>query len=148
MKTKKIINAVAYARSGTKNNKANSKIKWQLSKIEKFAQENWYVVLKKYVDKGFGGNAPDRPALHQLHKDAELGKWKVVLIHDLSRMARSSVIYKQIESNLQKNGVKIISIAGPNDLLLLDINSAFATHYSRSISERTKTGIVMRKQQK
>lgn len=110
MKNIKLLNAVAYARTGIKNCRSNNRIKRQLSEIKKYADKNDFIISKEYIDKGFDGNAPDRPALHQLHKDAELGAWKTVLIYNMSRLARDPEIYKQIERNLKKNGVKIISI--------------------------------------
>ena len=148
MKKEKIINAAVYVRTATKNNKSKIRIRRQLSEIKKYANKNGYKISEVYTDKGFSGNAPDRPALRQLHEDAKLDKWNIVLIHDISRLARSSVIYKQIENNLQKNGVKIISITGPNDLLTLDISSIFNDCYKKNLSECIKAGIARRKQQK
>lgn len=84
----KSINAVAYARTGKKNNKSKWKIKKRLSEIEKYAQKNGYMILERYIDEGFGGDAPNRPALLRLHEDAKLGKWKIVLVSDMSRLAR------------------------------------------------------------
>ena len=82
MKNTKIINAAVYIRTGAGNNKSKHKIKRQLSDIKKYANKNGYKISEVYTDKGFSGIAPNRPALTQLHKDAELGKWKIVLIHD------------------------------------------------------------------
>ncbi|MCX6723155.1 MAG: recombinase family protein [Candidatus Staskawiczbacteria bacterium] len=148
MKKTKLMNAVAYARTAIKNNKSNNRIKRQLSEIEKYANKNGYKISKVYADNGFGGNAPDRPALHQLHKDAELGKWKVVLIHDLSRLARSSVIYKQIENNLQKNGVKIVSTFGADNSPMIDlINNMCSPFCMDREPARIKAKIAIKKQQ-
>ena len=148
MKNTKLVNAVAYARIGEKNHKSNSKIKWQFSKIEKYAQENGYVISKKYIDKGFSGNAPDRPALHQLHEDAKLGEWKIVLVSDMSRLARDSEIYIRIKSNLQKNGVEIVSINDPNKFLERILTNAYFVHEHMAGSEDIKAGIARRKQRK
>lgn len=144
----KSTNAVAYARVGARDDKSRNKIKRQFSEIEKYAQKNGYMILKKYSDEGFSGNAPDRPALHQLHEDAKLGEWKIVLIYDMSRITRNSKIYQRIKNNLQKNGVKIISLSWPHDLLSLDLISMFDAEHKRSLSKRIKTGIACKKQRK
>jgi len=66
-----------------------------------------------YTDKGFSGKTPDRPALRQLHKDAELGEWKIVLVSDMTIIARDPEIYIRIKNNLQKNDVEIFSMNYP-----------------------------------
>ena len=66
-----------------------------------------------YADKGYVGNDDDRPAYRQLFKDAEEGKFQVLMIHDFPRLMRGTAkCIKALDSLSEKHIETYISSFG------------------------------------
>lgn len=48
-------------------------------------------VYKTYVDDGYTGTNFNRPGFQELLKDAELNKFNVLIVKDLSRLGRNYI---------------------------------------------------------
>src|SRR6185436_6464133 len=104
--------AAIYARYSSENQRPES-ITDQVSACEKFAAANGHTVLVDhiYADEALSGARKDRPSLEALVSAASSGDFEVVLVDDLSRLARDHYLMLTVMAELEYEGVKIISVA-------------------------------------
>ena len=66
-----------------------------------------------YADNGYAGSDDDRPAYRQLFRDAEEGKFQVLVIHDFPRLMRGTAkCIKVLDSLSEKHIETYISSFG------------------------------------
>lgn len=82
----------------------------QLSLLKRFCKENKISIYDEYVDDGFTGGNFDRPAFQRMIKDIENKKINLVIVKDLSRLARTIKVTDFIEVYAREHGVRIIAI--------------------------------------
>ncbi len=63
----------------------------QLNEIREYATARSWTVVSEFVDAGISGQTLDRPGLQNMLTAAEQGAFDVVIVHELSRLSRSSV---------------------------------------------------------
>ena len=63
----------------------------QLNEIREYATARGWTVVSEFVDPGISGQTLDRPGLQSLLTAAEQGAFEIVIVHELSRLSRSSV---------------------------------------------------------
>lgn len=136
---------VIYARYSSHNQRDVS-IEQQVSECEAFARYNGLRVVKVYADRHLSGTTDQRPQFQQMLKDAERGKWSVVLTWKVDRFARNRYDSATYKYRLKKHGVRVVyakeSIPdGPEGILLESILEGSAEYYSANLAQNVKRGL-------
>lgn len=141
------VKAVAYARVSTL---LKQEPEHQLAPIRGVATNREFRLVGEYVDR-ITGSADRRKALDQLVKDARMGKFKVVIIFALDRLARDTRFLLNLLHELDSYGVTLISLRESIDLgtpvgrAVTQILGAIAELEKSLISERIKTALAVKK---
>jgi site-specific DNA recombinase len=104
--------AAVYARYSSDNQRPES-IADQVSACRRFAADNGHVLLEDhvYTDEALSGARRDRPGLQALRDAAGAGAFELVLLDDLSRLARDNYLMLTILAELEFDGIRVISVA-------------------------------------
>lgn len=110
--------AVGYIRvSTTDQAREGESLYTQRKAIEDFAASQGYKLVEIYSDEGISGSSIDnRISLKNLLKDAQQGKFDVLIIHRLSRLGRNSRDLLNHVDLLEKSGVKLVSLKEQIDM--------------------------------
>ncbi len=82
----------AYARVSTDMQAEDGlSITAQLNEIREYATARGWTVVSEFVDPGISGQTLDRPGLQSMLTAAEQGAFDILIVHELSRLSRSSV---------------------------------------------------------
>lgn len=100
--------AAAYARYSTSNQTDNS-IAYQLAEIQKYAVANDITLVATYADEAFSGTNTDRPEFQRMVRDARAGKFKAVVIYDISRGSRDVSDWFSFRKTMMMLGVQVIA---------------------------------------
>jgi DNA invertase Pin-like site-specific DNA recombinase len=139
--------AVAYARVSTLLKQDPDH---QLVPIRQVASGRDFKLTKEYVDR-ISGSTDRRPALDQLIKDARLGKFQVLIVYALDRLARDTRFLLNLIHELDGYGVTLISLRETIDLgtpigkAVVQILGAISELERNLISERIKTALAVKK---
>ena len=136
--------AVIYARYSSALQNEQS-IEGQIHTVEKFAEENDYQVIEKYIDRAISGTSDNRPAFQQMISASSGRNFEAVLVYKLDRFARNrydSAIYKK---KLRENGVKVISatenISDTAEGVMMEaFVEAMDEYYSAELGRKMKRG--------
>ncbi len=107
METPTKIKAVAYARVSTL---LGQDPEHQLISIRQLAQARNFDITVEYVDKGISGSKDRRPGLDELVKSARAGKFKILLIYSIDRLARDTRHLLNLIHEINHYGISLISI--------------------------------------
>ena len=137
--------AIAYARFSSDLQREES-IDAQLRAIRKYCDENNFVLLATYADKGISGTSDNRPEFQRMISTATKGDVDAVIVHKLDRFARNrydSAFYKNI---LKKNNVKLISVLenlqdSPESVILESVIEGMNEYYSLNLSREVRKGL-------
>lgn len=106
-----------------------------------------YKIEKVFIEAGISGRLGNRPALRLMLDGIKRGKYKFVIIKELSRIARNLSLWKEVFEICIQAGCQIM-IKGfpfnpndPNVILQLDIRAAFAEFESRQTGQRVKSSV-------
>ena len=99
--------AVIYARYSSHNQREES-IEQQVSECMEFAQANNLKVVDVYSDSAISGKTDKRAAFQRMLRDAEKGKFKVVVAYKSNRIARNMFNAMQYEVRLDELGIKTL----------------------------------------
>lgn len=141
------VRAVAYARVSTL---LKQEPEHQLVPIRNVAQNREFTLVDEYIDR-ISGTADKRKALDQLVKDARMGKFKIVIIYALDRLARDTRFLLNLLHELDGYGITLISLRENIDLstpvgkAVLQILGAISELERNLISERIKTALAVKK---
>lgn len=102
-----ILTAVIYARYSSHNQREES-IEQQVSECTAFAQANNMNVVEVYTDSAISGKTDKRAAFQRMLRDAEKGKFQVVIAYKSNRIARNMFNAMQYETRLDKLGIKTL----------------------------------------
>lgn len=104
--------AAIYARYSSENQRPES-ITDQVESCRKLAAARGYEVSSERVfsDEASSGARSDRSGLSALRAAAELGAFQVVLVDDLSRLARNTLLMLSILEELRFHGIRVVSVA-------------------------------------
>jgi len=117
----------------------------QREAVEAYAKAEGYEVAEWYVDEAVSGATLDRPELTRLLNDAG-GKFAVVLVAKMDRVARDLMAQLWIEKELLRGDVELISVAepfrgqDPANVLFRQVIGAFAQFERARIAERMAGG--------
>lgn len=99
--------AVIYARYSSHNQREES-IEQQVEECLAFARANNLRVVEVYSDKAISGKTDRRTAFQRLLRDAEKGKFQVVVAYKSNRIARNMLNALQYEAKLDSYGIKTL----------------------------------------
>jgi len=102
-----------YARvSTTKQADKDLSIPDQLRQMREWCKRNGYSIGKEYIEPGVSATDDRRPEFQQMVADATLkpSPYEVIVVHSLSRFFRDHIASALYERQLNKSGVKLISI--------------------------------------
>ncbi len=104
--------AAIYARYSSENQRPDS-IDDQISACRKLAKQRAIAISDDHIysDQAQSGARSDRPALATLMAAAQSGEFDVVLVDDLSRLARDNHLMLSIIAELSFEGIRVISVA-------------------------------------
>jgi DNA invertase Pin-like site-specific DNA recombinase len=150
---------ILYARVSTEEQASDEhySIEAQLNEMKDYAKARGWVVKNEFVDGGVTGTRMDRPQLDAAIAMIEGKECDVLLVHELSRLSRSS-IYETFDilENLGKHGAGFASVkepdfdfADPSSRLFLTILAAMNQYYidllrmhtSKAKRERARQGL-------
>jgi len=114
------------------------------SYVSSLRQEGWIALAQRYDDGGYTGANMDRPALKQLLRDIEAGKFDCVVVYKLDRLTRSMKDFFKIMEILDRHKVTFVSVTQQFNTttsigrLALNMVMSFAEFERETISERTR----------
>jgi site-specific DNA recombinase len=142
-----------YARYSSENQRPES-IADQVSACRRFADQHGHTVLDDhiYADAALSGARKDRPNLKALTEAASGGAFDIVLVDDLSRLARDNYLMLTVMAELEFEGVRVISVAdgidsGDEDATLgIQIRGIFNQLQLQDLKKKTLRGQIGQKE--
>ena len=137
----------AYARVSTEMQAEDGlSIAAQFAEIREFATARGWTVVTEFVDAGISGQTLDRPGLQSMLTAAEQGAFDILIVHELSRLSRSSVYDTfSIFDHLGRCKVGFASVkepqfdlSNPTGRFLLTIIAAINQYYIDILRMHTK----------
>ena len=119
----------------------------QRIELESYCQRQGWTITQVYEDAGVSGSKFDRPALQQMLKDSAKGKFDIVIVWKIDRLARSTSDLLHILQQLNTNGVGFVATTQAIDTtssmgrMVVTFLSAIAEFERDTIVERVKAGI-------
>jgi len=147
------MNAAIYARYSSENQRPES-IDDQISACRKFAHDHGYAVGEEHVftDQAASGARKDRIGLATLLATSETRSFEIVLVDDLSRLARDNYLMLSVLAELRFNGVRVVSVADGLDsddeeaTLGIQVRGIFNELQLRDLRKKTLRGQIGQKE--
>jgi DNA invertase Pin-like site-specific DNA recombinase len=123
----------------------------QLIPCRQLGLSRGFEITQEYVDKGISGSKDRRPALDEMIKDARSGKFKILIISSIDRLARDTRHLLNLINELSHYGVSLISLreaidfSTPMGQATLTIFGAVATLERELIRERIRNALAAKK---
>ncbi|MDF2474054.1 MAG: Site-specific recombinase, invertase Pin s [Anaerocolumna sp.] len=139
-------NAVAYCRVSTNKEEQLDSLESQQKFFHEYAKRNQYNLVWIYADEGKSGTKmKNRCQLLKLLAEAENKKFDMVLIKDVSRLARNTVDFLTSIRKLKTLGIKVVFVnydqtSSDSSEFMLTLLSAIAQEESANTSKRVKFG--------
>jgi len=145
--------AAIYARYSSENQRPES-IDDQISACRKLAKQRSIPISDDHVysDQAQSGARSDRPALAALMAAAGSAEFDVVLVDDLSRLARDNHLMLSIIAELSFAGIRVISVADGLDsddeesTLAIQVRGIFNELQLRDLKKKTLRGQIGQKE--
>ena len=104
--------AAIYARYSSENQRPES-IEDQISACRRLAREKGFTVLEDhvYTDQAQSGASRDREGLTALRAASQDGHFDIVLVDDLSRLARDNYLMLSVITEFHFEGIRVVSVA-------------------------------------
>lgn len=140
------MNIAAYCRVSTNSEDQLHSLEAQQKFFEEYAQRVGHNLTEIYSDEGISGTKlKNRKALNRLVKDAKQGKFQILAVKDVSRLARNTLDFLSTVRELKAVGVRIIFVNYNMDTeevseFSLTILAAVAQEESANTSKRVKFG--------
>ena len=137
---------VAYCRVSTNKEEQLDSLESQQKFFGEYSKRNGYSLIKIYADEGKSGTKmKNRTELLKMLSDANKGLFDVVLIKDVSRLARNTLDFLTSIRKLKALGIKVIFVnydqtSSDSSEFMLTMLSAIAQEESANISKRVKFG--------
>lgn len=145
--------AGVYARYSSENQRPES-IEDQVAACKRLAAQKGFTVLEEhiYADEAKSGARKDRAGLEAAIKAAAQSSFEVLLVDDLSRLARDNYLMLSIMAELHFAGVRVVSVADGLDsndeeaTLGIQIRGVFNELQLRDLKCKTLRGQIGQKQ--
>jgi len=140
------LKVVAYCRVSTNKEDQLNSLDAQQNFFADYSEKNGYKLVKIYADEGKSGTKmKNRPQLLRLLSDAGRNEFDMVLIKDVSRLARNTVDFLTSIRRLKELGVKVVFVnydqtSSESSEFMLTLLSAIAQEESANTSKRIKFG--------
>jgi len=137
---------VAYCRVSTNKEDQLNSLETQRNFFENYSKKNNFSLIKIYADEGKSGTkTKNRPQLLRLLSDAGRNEFDLVLIKDVSRLARNTVDFLTSMRRLKALGIKVVFVnydqtSSESSEFMLTLLSAMAQEESHNTSKRIKFG--------
>ena len=138
--------AVAYCRVSTNKDEQLDSLEAQQLFFTEYAKRNDYHLVRIYADEGKSGTKmKNRTQLLRLLSDAQRDMFEIVLIKDVSRLARNTVDFLTSIRKLKELGIKVVFVnydqtSSDSSEFMLTMLSAIAQEESANTSKRVKFG--------
>ena len=112
--------------------------------IKSQQSEGWELYPDRYDDPGFSGGTIERPGLQRLLRDAQDGKFQMVIVYKVDRLTRSLKDFTKIVEVLEDAGVSFVAVtqqfntSSSMGRLTLNVLLSFAQFEREIIGERTR----------
>lgn len=138
-----------YTRVSTQEAKKKGySLKEQQTRLTKYCEAKEWDIYRVYSDGGHSGADTDRPALQEMLKDLEEGRFDAVLVYKLDRLSRSQKdTMELIEDVFLPKNINFISMTEnldtttPVGMAMIGLLSVFAQLERAQIAERMAIGI-------
>lgn len=100
----------------------------QLIGLDTYADEHDMTVVFRFSESGSGNNI-NRDGIKYLQRLAQEHKIDAVVVKDVSRLFRDTILYLHFSEIMKRNGVQIISVEGSNSVDFFD-NSCYIINNS------------------
>lgn len=145
--------AAIYARYSSENQRPES-LEDQVLACRKLARERDYLIDDQHIfaDRAASGARKDRHGLNAMLAASESGQFGVVIVDDLSRLARDNYLMLSILAELRFNGVEVVSVADgltTNDeecMLGIQVRGIFNELQLSDLRKKTLRGQIGQKQ--
>ena len=137
---------VAYCRVSTNKEEQLDSLESQRSFFLEYAKKHNYNLIHIYADEGKSGTRiKNRIQLQQLLNDAKDNRFDLLLIKDVSRLARNTVDFLISIRKLKTYGIKVVFVnydqtSSDSSEFMLTMLSAIAQEESANTSKRIKFG--------
>lgn len=137
---------VAYCRVSTNKDEQLDSLEAQQTFFAEYAKKNGYRLVHIYADEGKSGTKmKNRTQLLRMLSDAGRGEFDMVLIKDVSRLARNTLDFLTSIRKLKALGIKVIFVnydqtSSESSEFMLTLLSAMAQEESANTSKRIKFG--------
>jgi DNA invertase Pin-like site-specific DNA recombinase len=140
-----MVKAFAYLRVSGKGQVDGDGFPRQLAAIKAYAEKNDIKIVKVFREEGVSGtkDMENRPAFAELVTALASNGVKLVLVENLSRLARDLMIQESILSDFQRNGYEVRSVAEP-DLCSEDPTRTLMRQMLGAFSQYEKSMIVIK----
>jgi site-specific DNA recombinase len=135
-----------YIRVSTEEQTENFSLGAQERVCRDFAKQKGWEVVKVYEDPGHSGKNDKRPGFQALMFDAEVGLFKVVLVHKLDRFSRNLENTLKNFKTLNSHNVTLTSVtemfdySTPMGRVAFHMMAAFAQWYLENLSQEVVKG--------
>lgn len=138
--------AVIYARYSSHNQREES-IEGQIRECKRYAQINDVTIIAEYADRAISGKSDNRAEFQRMIRDAEKGRFGLVIVYKLDRFARNRYDSAMYKARLKKCGVKVVSATEhlsdtPEGIILEAMLEGMAEYYSANLSQNIKRGMM------
>ncbi|MBI4497399.1 MAG: recombinase family protein [Chloroflexi bacterium] len=134
-----------YERVSSEDQRERQTIKTQRGALERRLEAEPNVVLvERYVDDGVSGTIPmtQRPAGHQLMRDAAQGRFDEVWVYRYDRLGRDEVDPLVIWKSFERLGITVFSVTeGNTDLFMYSIHVVMNAQERRTFLARSADGM-------
>src|SRR5438105_214515 len=145
--------AAIYARYSSENQRPES-IEDQVAACRRLAAQRGFTILEDhiYADQAQSGARRDRQGLTTLLAAGQNGQFELVLVDDLSRLARDNFLMLSVLAELHFVGVHVVSVADGLDsndeesTLGIQIRGIFNELQLRDLKKKTLRGQIGQKQ--
>ena len=141
-----MIRAVAYCRVSTNKEEQLDSLEAQQQFFSDYAEKNGYCLVHIYADEGKSGTKmKNRTQLLRMLSDAMQQQYDLVLIKDVSRLARNTLDFLTSIRKLKSFGIKVLFVnydqtTSESSEFMLTLLSAMAQEESANTSKRIKFG--------
>jgi putative DNA-invertase from lambdoid prophage Rac len=123
----------------------------QTEPLTEYVKNRGFNLIQSYSDEGISGTKSSRAGLDALLKDAKRGKFKIVVVMEISRLARDVRHLLNFLHELSELGVSVISLregidfSGAFGKAMVAIIGALVQVERDLLSERIKTALAVKK---
>ncbi len=137
--------SVAYCRYSSDMQREES-IEAQARAIGEYADRHGYALHKIYADRGISGTTDNRPEFQAMIEDVKKGGIDAVIVHKYDRFARNRADSAMYRRELEKHGVKLISVLenfddSPESIILQSVIEGYNEYYSKNLRREVMKGL-------